>query len=117
MRHQIIEFKFNSTILITACNTNKKETKEVVGFVINGEVDGIPDQKVYLKLVVSEDMSVQQFDPVEIVNGKFKFEGKLINPPALVVFSFEDDRILSIGAVKIKKETIVKVVTNYTTTI
>ncbi|MCL5247201.1 AhpC/TSA family protein [Cellulophaga sp. 20_2_10] len=80
-------------IIITACNTNKKETKEVVGFVINGEVDGIPDQKVYLKLVVSEDMSVQQFDPVEIVNGKFKFEGKLINPPALVVFSFEDDSL------------------------
>lgn len=80
-------------IALTACNPQGNKNGGSKGFVITGEIKGVPDQKIYLKVNGGEQAEVQEFEPSEIINGQFEFKGKLINPPALVSLSFEDTRV------------------------
>lgn len=59
------------------------------GFVINGKVDGIPDQKVYLQQLVKGERAPQDFLEAEIVDGKFEFKGQLNNAPVELFLMFE----------------------------
>ncbi|MCK0131369.1 AhpC/TSA family protein [Flavobacteriaceae bacterium F08102] len=80
------------SVLLFCCNLNSTKVNDA-SFMIRGEVHGIPDQKVYLNLLASDSMNVQTFEPVLIKNGKFEFNGTILNPPALVEFTFEDENV------------------------
>ncbi|OEK06474.1 TlpA disulfide reductase family protein [Roseivirga misakiensis] len=85
MKNYIILAAF---ILLTACNDKSSNQ-----FIINGSTEGINDQQVKLTLLSGEGMQVQKFDAVEIVNGKFKIEGELVQPPTLVSLVFEQEGV------------------------
>ncbi|WIO75338.1 AhpC/TSA family protein [Porticoccaceae bacterium LTM1] len=60
--------------------------------VVEGDISGLSNQKIYMKLY-KEDRKPVDFLVADIVDGKFIFNGKVENPPAMVSFHFDDPSI------------------------
>lgn len=79
-------YSVGATICLAKSDTN---------FVIRGKVEGVSNQKVYLKQLLTGSRAYQDFLVAEVIDGKFEFKGSLPNPPAILGIQFEDRSISS----------------------
>lgn len=88
----LVKFPVLAAALVFGCAGVIYASASGQKMVLEGDVSGLSDQKIYLK-IYNEARSPDDFLVADIVDGKFVFEGKVDNSPAMVSFHFDDPSI------------------------